>query len=140
MTTLSTKREDLDLLKHVQEKIILKDHTVENLSALLQLCNLEITVDEVMDDNKRMMAMKNMMLAVHPNNFPYNEDAQYIFEDIQRFYDLCTQNIAETKGQDGSKSARKRRRRRTGVSPTSVVEMVVQCKFKQRDYLLYLLI
>ena len=130
MATLFAENGDVNILKLVQDRIILKEHTPENLVALLQLCHPEITIDEVVDDNKRILAMKNMMLAVHPNNFPFNEDAQCIFEDVQRFYDLCTKNIADTKGQDGSKSVRKRRRRRNVVSPTSVVELVVQCKFK----------
>jgi hypothetical protein len=134
MTTPITKKQNDDLLKEVQNQVILKQHTPENLLDLLLLCNPGMTLEQVLDDNQRVNAIKKLMVAIHPSNYPYNVDAQCIFEDIQRFYDLCCQNIAETKKNDekGSqrgliRSVRKRRRQRI-VSPTSVVELVVQCK------------
>lgn len=129
MTTAIQKKPSHDFLNVVQNKVILKDHTAENLFSLLLLSNPDLTLDEVMDDNQRVQAMRNLMAASNPSNFPYYEDAQCIFEDIQRFYDLCNQRIAEGKNEDGSKSVRKQRRRKRVVSPKSVVDLVVQCRF-----------
>ncbi len=127
-TPLELKKQNDDLLKDAQNSVILKEHTPENLLTLLTLINPKITIKQVIDDNERLSAMKELMVAIHPNNYPYNEDAQGIFEDIQRFYDLCNQNILETNQKGGLKSVRNKRRRRRNVSPTSVVELVVQCE------------
>lgn len=123
-----------DLMKKAHNEVILKEHSAENLLSLLSLCTPQLSIDHIYDDTVRMAAMKKLIIAIHPNNFPYNEDGQCIYEDIQRFYDLCCQNITESKNGENqarnifTKSVRKRRRRKN-VSPTSVVEMVVQCEF-----------
>lgn len=126
MTTAMSAKPNQDILTSIQNKVILKEHTPENLYSLLVTCNPEITLNEVFDDSIRMQAMKRLMMAIHPSNFPYHEDALCIFEDVQHFYDLTNQKIAESKLQ-----INKRRRRKGNVSPTSVVELVVQCKLSR---------
>ena len=127
-TAASTKKQNDDLLKNIQNQVILKEHNAENLHAFLLLCNPGMTRDHINHDSQRIAAMKNVMVAIHPSKYPYNEDVQYIFEDVQRFYDLCCQSMTDDDVKGGLlKSVRKRRRRRP-ISPTSVVEQVVQCK------------
>jgi hypothetical protein len=130
MATKSMKQNH-DFLKSVQNKVILKQSSPENLHSLLLLCNPKMTMKEVLNDSKRVQAMKKLMVEIHPNNFPYYADAQCIFEDIQRFYEMCSQTIAtiNMNEQDGGPKSIRKRRRRRNISPTSVVEMVVQCEF-----------
>ena len=123
--TMSTKPNQ-DIVATIQNKILLKEHTPENLHSLLVTCNPNLTLNDVFDDSIRMQAMRKLMMDIHPSNFPYHEDALGIFEDVQLFYDLTSQKIAESKLQ-----INKRRRRKGNVSPTSVVELVVQCKLSQ---------
>lgn len=134
MSESKSSRYNDTLLQKAHSEVILKEHSVENLLSLLSLCTPQLLQEHVLDDQVRIAAMKKLMVAIHPNNFPYNEDAQCVYEDVQRFYDLCCQTIAESHDKENQsqnvflKSVQKRRRRRN-ISPTSVVEMVVQCKF-----------
>ena len=124
-----------EILKKAHNEVILKEHSPENLLSLLSLCTPQLSIDHIFDDQLRIAAMKKLMIAIHPSNYPHNKDGQCIYEDIQQFYDLCSQNIADLKNKENNqshqkaflKSIRKHRRRRN-VSPTSVVEMVVQCE------------
>ena len=115
---------DHDLLNMVHNKIILKEHNKENLLSLLLLSNPQLTLTDVVDDKHRIQAMQDLMVTIHPSNFSYHEDAQGVFEDVQRFYDLCNKKIMESKESKGRRCGRNR-----PTSPTSVVDQVVQCKF-----------
>ena len=134
MSESKTLRYNNKILQKAHSEVILKEHSVENLLSLLSLCTPQLNIEHVLDDQVRIAAMKKLMVAIHPNNFPYNEDAQCVYEDVQQFYDLCCQTIAKSHEKENQsqnvflKSVQKRRRRRN-ISPTSVVEMVVQCEF-----------
>ena len=117
----------------VQKKIILAAPTKENLYELLVISNPSFTLEQVSNDLDRLEAMKNLMVSIHPSNFPDNEDSQSLYEDVQAFYDACCKEIHEPTDVKAPKSIRaNRRRNRNTPSPTTVVESVVQFNVRQK--------
>lgn len=117
-----------DILEKVQKKIILKESNKENLCTLLSLVYPSITVESVEDDKERLSAMKELMLQIHPSNFPTNEDAASIYEDVQVYYDSCCKDITDDRNYGGTTS--RKRRRKTDIN--AIVETVVQFNVRQK--------
>ncbi len=72
--------------------------------------------------------MKNLLVLVHPSNFPDNPDAQNIYEDVQTFYDACCTAMNEEK----SGKTNRWLQRKNNKSPNTVVESVVQFNVRQK--------
>lgn len=126
--TVKTPNKIKDILEKVQKKIILREATKDNLCTLLSLVHPSITVEDVEDDKERLNAMKELMLQIHPSNFPKNEDAASIFEDVQIYYDSCCKNIMDDRDSGGTAS--RKRRRKTDMN--AIVETVVQFNVRQK--------
>ena len=122
------------IFEKVQKKIILASPTNENLHELLVLSSPALTLEQVLNDNDRLEAMQKLMVNIHPSNFPDNEDAQSLYEDVQAFYDACCKRMNEpdvvSKVPRSIRS--KRMRGRNTPSPTTVVESVVQFNVRQK--------
>ena len=55
-------------------------HSIENLLHVLRLVSPNLTNKELQQDEERLGAMKQLLVHMHPNNFPNNYDAQNIYE------------------------------------------------------------
>jgi len=119
-------------LSQVRKKTILKDANKENLYKLLLWSSPELTIDDMGDTTVRMKAMKKLMTRIHPKNFPNNEDALNIYEDIQTFYDACCNDlIDEAEAEKTQQKSILRKRRRT-VSPATIIDSIVQFSVRQK--------
>ncbi len=116
------------LLEQVQSKIILKEANKVNLCDLLSIVNPAITVNGVESDQERLVTMKDLMLQIHPSNFPDNEDAASIYEDVQIYYDACCKDMIESR--DSKIDVTKKRRRKLDLN--TMVENVVQFNVRQK--------
>jgi hypothetical protein len=99
----------------------------ENLLLLLEIVSPNITLEQLQNDEDRLKAMKQLLVQIHPSNFPSNEDALNIYEDVQTFYDACCENMTIN---DGKKL--RRRKKSPRALPTSVVDSVVQFHVRQK--------
>jgi len=79
-------------------------------------------------DEERLSVMKDLLVQMHPSNFPDNKDAQNIYEDMQTFYERAAENMNE----ESSKQSRRRKKNNPRASPTSVIESVVQFNVRQK--------
>jgi len=82
-------------------------------------------------DETRVEAMKKLLVNIHPTNFPANEDAHSIYEDLQAFYDSCCAKMNE-EPTEGSKTSRMMKLRRKTTSPDTVIDLVVQFNVRQK--------
>jgi len=87
-----------------------------------------MTMKQLLQDEERLSAMKELLVQMHPSNFPGNEDAQNIYEDMQTFYERAAENISE----ESSKQSRRRKKNHPRTSPTTVIESVVQFNVRQK--------
>ena len=110
------------LLEQVQSKIILKEANKDNLCELLSVVNPAITGNGVESDQERPITMKDLMLQIHQSNFPDNEAAASINEDVQIFYDVCCKDMIESR--DSKIVVTKKCRRKIDLN--TMVENVVQ--------------
>lgn len=115
------------LLESVLRRILLKRPNKENLLLLLQLASPQITLQTLNSDDDRIHAMKQLLLQIHPSNFPDNEDALSIYEDVQSFYEACCENLT-----DNTSKKSRRRKNSPRASPTSVIDSVVQFHVRQK--------
>lgn len=94
---------------------------------MLQIVSPNITLEQLQNDEERIKAMKQLLVQIHPSNFPNNKDALNIYEDVQTFYDACCEKMTVN-------DAKKLRRRKNSprASPTSVVDSVVQFHVRQK--------
>ena len=124
--------DDKTILEKVNRNILLKEKNGENLLQLLRLVDLSLTSDIVMkSEEKRAAAMKDLLLKIHPTNFPSNPDALSIYEDAQEFFEGCNQNIYLTQGEFQTKKSLFHRKPKP-PSPTTVVSAVVQFNVRQK--------
>lgn len=83
-------------------------------------------IEDILKEEERMRIMTELLIKAHPSNFELNEDADSIFEDLQTFYDRCCENL-----NDNSKK-KKRKKKQPHVSPTAIVDSVVQFNVRQK--------
>mmetsp|Transcript_235 Transcript_235/g.378 ORF Transcript_235/g.378 Transcript_235/m.378 type:complete len:414 (+) Transcript_235:54-1295(+) len=119
--------ENCTVFESVQRRTLLKKPNKANLLLLLQIVSPHITLQQLQNDEQRIKTMKQLLVQIHPSNFPSNEDALNIYEDIQTFYDACCENM---KINDSKKF--RRRKISPRESPTSVVDSVVQFHVRQK--------
>jgi hypothetical protein len=120
------------LLEHVNRNILLKDRNPENLLRLLRLVDTSLTAKIIESSEEvRVAAMKDLMIKIHPNNFPSNPDAFSIYEDAQGFFEACNQNMNATNGEFLHKKSLFQRKPKP-PSPTTVVSAVVQFNVRQK--------
>ncbi len=89
-------------------------------------------MNDLQHDGKRVAAMKKLMVSIHPSNYPKNEDVQYLYEDVQTFYDACFQRMSEECDEDPKPNNRMKLRFRRTSSPNTVVDTVVQFNIRQK--------
>jgi len=78
----------------------MKRASPESLHKLLLLAVPTLKVEDVQHERVRLHAMKELMLRIHPRNFPGNEDAANIYEDVQHFYEQCCKIISKESSYD----------------------------------------
>jgi hypothetical protein len=118
------------ILEQVNRRILLKDKNARNLCQLLRLVDSSLTSEVIESEKVRTAAMKDLMLKIHPNNFPSNPDAFSIYEDALEFFEGCNQNM-NSNGEFQNKR-RLFQRKPKPPSPTSVVSAVVQFNIRQK--------
>lgn len=123
---LSKKQAAAIILEKVQSEIK-QGATLGNLFNILILSTPKLTIDNVINERERLRAMEKLMIQIHPRNFPDNEDAPSIYEDVQVFLETCSKTISKI-----DRLSLTRKRNRNNVSPTTVVESVVQFNVRQK--------
>lgn len=121
--------ENAVLLEKTQRRVLMKEHSKENLLHMLQLVAPEMTLQELKNDQLRVTVMKKLLVQIHPSNFTENQDAQNIYEDVQTFYDACCSRM---NGEKSGSNQMKWLQRRNQKSPNTVVELVVQFNVRQK--------